>query len=346
MPKILLTGATGRLGSNLAKRLLAEGYEVVPVVIPNDPLQRNLAALGLTNLVEADLRDTTALAQAARGCAAIVHTAALMNERTPGFNRAAFFAVNVLGTFNVFEAAVAAQVERVVYLSSTSAYDVYSAKPQPLTEDQPLTPTSLYGATKALNETMAKLYECMAGLRVISLRPNYIMAADEVLGPWTAGVVVGQIRQWGRDPRSALYTPELAEPWREVEAQIQDPADLVVPRDPQGLSWRWHVCDVRDCVEACLCALRAPESCFGKVYNVAGPHPADWDVVVPYLAEKTGRHWYEVRVPRAWRFWFDLTRARTELGFTPRYDICSMIDDALRFRAGQDIGVLPPGLPH
>ncbi|MCD6350561.1 MAG: NAD(P)-dependent oxidoreductase [Armatimonadetes bacterium] len=346
MARIFLTGATGRLGSNLALRLSRDGHDVVALAQPNDRLRGRLDEMERVEVVEADLRDTAAVRAATQGCEAIIHTAALMNVRTPGISRADFFRVNVVGTFNVFEAATEAGVDRVVYISSTSAYDVYSAKPQPLTEDQPLTPTALYGTTKAINERMAELYAHMADLRAIILRPNYIMACDEPLGPWTAGVVVGQIRTWCRDPRGALYMPDAEEPWREVEQQVQNPGDRVVPQDPAGVVWRWHVTDVRDAVEACVRALEAPESCFGRVYNVAGPEPADWDVVVPYVAEKLGQQWYEVRVPKAWRFWFDITRARQELGFEPQYDIKTMIDDAVRFREGEDIGVLPPGIPH
>lgn len=340
MSKILVTGATGRLGANLVKRLLADGHEVVGTALPNDPQQRKLAGLDV-RLVNADLRDATAIRLAVHGCDAVVHTAALMNDAAPGVSRADFMAINVLGTFNVFDAAAAEGVERVVYVSSTAAYDVYVAKAQPLVEDAPLTPASLYGLSKVVNERMAEVMDFMAGLKVITLRPNYIIAGDEVLGPWTGGVVIGCIRQYCRDPRMALYTPGAEEPWRAVEEQVKDPGDLVVPRDPTGLSWRWHVCDVRDCVEACICALKAGPECFGKAYNVVGPEPADWDVVVPYLAEKTGREWYEVEVPKAWRFWFDLARARSQLSFEPRYDVCTMIDDALRLRAGEDLGIIP-----
>ncbi len=346
MARIFVTGATGRLGTNLVKRLSEEGHNILGLAQPNDPNRGKIADLKGVEIIEADLRDTSAIASGVKGCEAVIHTAALMNEQTPGFSRADFFRVNVVGTFNVFEAAVEAGVERVVYISSTSAYDVYSAKPQPLTEDQALTPTALYGVTKAVNERMAGLYEYMAGLKTIILRPNYIMACAEPLSPWSAGVVMGQMRKWAGDPRSALYVPDAEEACRKVEEQIKSPGDLVVPRDPGGVSWRWHVTDVRDAVQACIKALEAPESCFGKVYNVAGPDTADWDVVVPYVAEKTGREWYEVQVPKAWRFWFDISRARNELGYEPEYDIKRMIDDALRFKAGEDIGVIPPGIPH
>jgi len=341
MAKILVTGATGRLGANLIKRLKQEGYDVVAYVIPNDPKLGKIEPFGV-EVVFGDLRDATALRQAAQGCDAVIHTAALMNERAPGVSRAEFFSINVVGTFNVFDAAADAGVNRVVYISSTSAYDVYANKPQPLREDMEPTPTALYGATKVLNERMGQLFEFMRGLRVVALRPNYIVAGTEILGPWRASTIIGAIRQWSKDPRAALYVPDVDEPWKDVEAQIQSPSDFVVPRDPQGLSWRWHVCDVRDCVQACMCALTAGEHVLGRVYNVAGPQPADFDVVVPYLAEKLGEKCYEVQVPKAWRFWFDLSRAREELGFEPQYDILRMIDDALRIRAGEDVGIIEP----
>jgi len=68
--------------------------------------------------------------------------------------------------------------------------------------------------------------------------------------------------------------------------------------------------------------------------------------VAPYAACALGRACVQVRLPVLWDVEFDISRARSVLGYDPQYDYRRMIDDALAFRRGEDTGVIPPGIPH
>src|SRR5688572_18371503 len=75
--RVLLTGATGRIGANLCRALLARGYGVRAIVLPDDPGLARLAGLDI-EIVTADLREEAAVVEACAGVQAICHLAALM----------------------------------------------------------------------------------------------------------------------------------------------------------------------------------------------------------------------------------------------------------------------------
>ena len=118
MNEYLVTGATGHLGANLVRRLLADGHEVRAFVLPNDGARRALAGLEL-EIVEGDLRDASTLRRAVEGVDRIFHTAAIVS--TLEADEPLLFASNVLGTKNLLAAARQAGVGRVVVTGSFSA---------------------------------------------------------------------------------------------------------------------------------------------------------------------------------------------------------------------------------
>jgi dihydroflavonol-4-reductase len=112
--RVLVTGATGFIGSAVTRQLLARGQEVVTLVEPNVDAA-NLEGLDVKQVV-GDLRRADDVRQVVSGCRAVFHVAALYRfwARDPS----AFYAVNVEGTRNVLGAATEAGVERLVYTST------------------------------------------------------------------------------------------------------------------------------------------------------------------------------------------------------------------------------------
>ncbi|GHF53235.1 hypothetical protein GCM10010218_38350 [Streptomyces mashuensis] len=115
---ILVTGATGHLGANLVRRLLADGHEVRALVEPSGPAVQALAGLPLRRAV-GDVRDPAAVAAAVEGCDRVYHCAARVSTTARGHR--GIHAVNVLGTRNVLDAARRHGVRRVVVTGSFSA---------------------------------------------------------------------------------------------------------------------------------------------------------------------------------------------------------------------------------
>jgi nucleoside-diphosphate-sugar epimerase len=173
---ILVTGATGHLGANLVRHLLADGYAVrVLLRPPHDPS----AVAGLdVESVEGDLRDPADCARAVRGCRAIYHCAAKVSTVDGNArHKREIFECNVLGTRHLLLAALRAGVDRAVVTGSLSA--VGHDPRRPSDESVPLNPfdhATPYGLSKAAVE-----HECLKahaeGLPVV------VATSCAILGP-------------------------------------------------------------------------------------------------------------------------------------------------------------------
>ena len=126
---------------------------------------------------------------------------------------------------------------------------------------------------------------------------------------------------------------------------MKTPDQFCIPRGKNGQAWIWHLTDVRDAVQGVILALEKDEA-IDEAFNIAGPEPFRWDEGVSYMCEKLGKDYCECELPNFWHFEFDLSKAEKLLGFKPEYGTKRMIDDAIAFQNGEDIGVLPPAFPH
>ena len=115
--KILITGATGFIGSRVARALYAKGRSI-RVLVRRDKYLENLEGIEY-EVAKGDINDPDSLLNAMRGCNRVFHVAALYTMWTK--NPAEIFKTNVDGTRNVLESAMKSGVERVVYTSSVAA---------------------------------------------------------------------------------------------------------------------------------------------------------------------------------------------------------------------------------
>ena len=97
--------------------------------------------------------------------------------------------------------------------------------------------------------------------------------------------------------------------------------------------------DIRDTVHGIICALTHPDA-IGEAFNVTG-FGVTWKEALTHLASRTGKEYPIVDLPNTWHWRCDTTKAKSRIGYTPEYAIDRMIDDALAFERGEDIGVLP-----
>jgi UDP-glucuronate 4-epimerase len=177
---ILITGGAGFIGSHLVDRLLAEGdWRITVIDDLNDfyspEIKRVNIAGHLTDpdyrLVEADIRDTEALAKvfANAGFDVIVHLAARAGVRPSLTQPRLYFETNVTGTLNLLELARIHQVKQFVFASSSSVYGINCK--MPFSEDDRIhQPISPYAATKAAGELLCHTYSHLHGIRTIGLR--------------------------------------------------------------------------------------------------------------------------------------------------------------------------------
>ncbi len=142
-PPTLLTGATGFVGSAVARTLLARGHRLRLLTRPGSD-RRNIADLE-ADIVEGDLTNPASLARAAAGCRYVFHVAADYRLWVP--NPAAMMRANVDGTRALLLAAQAQGVERMVYCSSVAALGL-TGTTAPADETTPVDPGHIVGVYK------------------------------------------------------------------------------------------------------------------------------------------------------------------------------------------------------
>lgn len=161
--KVLITGATGKVGSRLAKRLSAQGYQVRALVRDRIRAMRMLGD-GI-ELVEGDLLAPASLSTSVRGVDAIVHCAAFFRGATPEQAHA----VNDLGTQQLALAARAARVKRFLFTSTSLVYGPNGGRPARETDE--CSPLAAYPASKLSAE---RFLFSLDGLDVRVLRLPFV----------------------------------------------------------------------------------------------------------------------------------------------------------------------------
>ncbi len=176
-PHILVTGASGHLGSRVAKELAERGCAVTALdMVPPPEVVRTYAQ----RAVVGSLADPDTAAEAVRDVDAIVHCAALHPWKA--YSDDQYLDANIKGAWHLYRAAAKAGVGRVVLTSSIAAAGMHgippSAWPVPETAEFPI--VDLYGFTKHAQEDLAKCFANSAGIRTIALRPPPFMPRPEL----------------------------------------------------------------------------------------------------------------------------------------------------------------------
>lgn len=189
--RILFTGGSGKAGRHVVRHLIAAQHRVlnldlVPIEIP-----------GLENIV-ADVTDSGQVFNTLHSYAgpdelergkgvpafdAVVHFAAIPRILIRPDNET--YRVNVMGTYNVLEAAVKLGVPKIVFASSETTYGVCFAegekKPDylPVDEEHPTIPHDSYGASKVVNEVTARSFQARSGIDIYGIRMNNVIEPHE-----------------------------------------------------------------------------------------------------------------------------------------------------------------------
>jgi nucleoside-diphosphate-sugar epimerase len=240
--KVLVTGSAGRIGQAVVAELQARGLPVRGFDRVPTP--------GVADSVTGDLSDAQALLRAAEGAGALVHLAAtpddddFMTRLLPN---------NVVGVYNVLEAARQAGVKRLVLASSGQVvWHQRFTGPLPIRASDPVTPRYWYAAAKVFLEAAGRAYAAAHGLSVIAARlgwcprtPEHVeelrataWGPDVYLSPGDAGRFFAQAVQAPADIRFAVVFAT-SRPVREVVYDMDEARRLLgyEPRDvwPEGI---------------------------------------------------------------------------------------------------------------
>src|SRR5436305_2462567 len=240
--RIFVTGGAGFIGTTLARRLVDDNELVVLDNLHRDALS-GTELEGHPNLTfhQGDVLDASLVRRLAEGATHVVHCAAIAGVDTVLQSPVRTMRVNLIGTYNVLEAALAVRdsVERLIEFSTSEVFGTYAYK---VAETNVTTTGSVgdarwtYAVSKLAGEHMAHAYKDEFGLPAVSVRPFNVFGPGQIGG--------GAIRAF-------------------IEAAL-DGRDLTIHGDGSQIrAW----CYVDDMVEALLLALEKPNA-IGHSFNI------------------------------------------------------------------------------
>ena len=275
MKKIVVTGGSGRVGRAVIRELLEHGYEVLNVdVRPSDNDE--------VEFRHVDLTDYGAAFVVLHGADAVVHMAANPAPDTNLQTGAATFHHNMTSTYNIFNAATALGLQRVVWASSITVsgypYNHTQITYAPLDEEHPVAPESSYALSKAMGEEAAKHFARWSGVPFIGLRYALVVA----------------------DEAAYQYLKNLRE---------RD--------DAYKIAALWAYVDARDTAQICRLSLEADIQ-GAEVFNVGAPET----MMKTPTRELMARTFPEAEIRGdlgEFETIFSIEKARRMLGYEPKY---------------------------
>ncbi len=297
--RVLVTGGAGFVGSHLTRRLHEDGFSV-------RVLDREVTVdqgLEQVEFVRGDIRDIDLLHSLSRDCEAVYHCAAVLPISRAGRE---FTEINVQGTRNVLDAALAAEVAQVVHVSSSSVYGI--PEELPITESSPTPTLGPYAASKLAAEDICHEYR-QRGLPVSLVRPR------TTLGPGRLGIF-SMLFEWIRLGRSVFLIGDGSNLFQFVS--VRDLVDAIVripPADTAGEDFNVGAAEfgtVRDDLEA-LCVY-AGSGARTRPLPAAPARMSLHCLSLLKLLPLVEWHYRTADQP----YYFDITKARELLDWTPQ----------------------------
>lgn len=330
---VLVTGATGRIGSHVLRLLLADGHTVRALIEPGDDRRPRIEGPSVT-LVQGSLGDETAMREAVDGVDAVIHLAAALT--THGHADDAFFDGNVVGTYRLLAAIrdYGLPMQRFVYISSDAVYwEGGKTAPHylPIDEEHPRHPGTAYGVSKYAAEEISYTFSRMHGLPVTIVRPTATADAAELIDPdgvFGRRMFVSETVAAMERSKAAIDTDLLA-----GLRKIDDGSPrLFVVAGEDGATKRMTLNDARD-TAACIVLAMGSEAAAGLAFNAGPADGYDEVEFMAYLGERLRVPVATVRTPNARSSWVvGSGRAMELLDYRPARTICEMVDEALAAR--------------
>ncbi len=173
MSKILITGATGFIGSTLSELLVSKGYDVKAFdryninnnwgFLENSKYKKNI------EVILGDIRDYDSVSNVMKGCESVIHLAALISIPYSYVSPLAYIRTNIEGTYNVLESAKNNNIKQIIITSTSEVYG--KAQYTPMNENHPMIAQSPYASSKIAADQLSLSYFSSFKLPIKIVRP-------------------------------------------------------------------------------------------------------------------------------------------------------------------------------
>jgi len=295
--KVVVTGGAGRIGKYVIDQLKKHNHEVTSLVHLREPERKDVT------LVRGDILRIDDCRKAFKEAEAVIHLAAIPHLFADPPEKV--FNVNVIGTFNVFQAAADLDVKKVVHSSSDSSYgfnwrnslnDILFPAYLPIDENHPQKVKDAYGLSKKIGEEIARTFTRKYKMTTLSLRISHTRVPEE-----SGEVGIG------------AYRKDIDEKGRMLPPRVYNEAENIT----QIFCYN----DIRDVAQAFRLAIEAKElEGKSEIFNIcANDNPSKFDSM--QFIKMVG--WGKVSLKKdikGRKSLFDWNKAKRLLGFQPRYN--------------------------
>jgi UDP-glucose 4-epimerase len=314
MKRILVTGATGKVGSHFIGRVL-QSEDCQDLSIRALCHKRPLEPRERLEVVMGSISDREVVRKTIQGVTHVLHCATC--KETPED----VMDVTVKGLFWLLEECrVSTSFKQIILIGGDAALGhFFYPHPVPVTEQQKHSAyPGCYALSKVLEEIMLEQYFIQYDLSGCCLRAPWIMEKDDFKYSLSFGEDVFGGPRWRE-----LVGAELA------DVYIKN-GSVPVMLDPDGKPVKRNFVHVRDLVEAILVALDHPKA-RQQTFNICMDEPVDYKDMADYL--RLTRQIPAVEIKTSYRStWLDNTKAKFVLGWKPRFDLPRIIEEAWSYQ--------------
>lgn len=316
--RILVTGATGKVGQNFIARILDDphcGDWTVRALCHN----RTLPAQARLEIARGSMADRATVEQAMQDVTHVLHLA------TPKETPEQIMDVAIKGMFWLLETCRSSPTfQQFILIGGDAAMGhFFYPHPVPVTETQKHSAyPGCYALSKVLEEVMLEQYFIQYDLNGCCLRSPWIMEKDDLKFTLSFGEDVFGGPRWRE--------------WVDAAAADEYARTQTVPvmLDPDGIPVKRNFVHAEDLVDAILAALDNPRA-RQQTFNICMDEPVDYGDVAKYLRATRNLPSVEIRTPYR-STWLDNTKAKFVLNWRPHYDLSRMIDAAFAYQRAAD----------